>query len=108
MSDGGNGENGYEGEEEGAWGPAVDIADIGTMGEPQDIGGLPGGGGIDLGEGGNGREAEALLPTPEPATPAPTKPTEAARKRRRRSLVTEEEGGMLSPARPYRRSILGG
>lgn len=43
---------------------------------------------------------------PEPAAPAPVK--EVTRKKvRRRSLLSEEEGGLLSQAPTYRRSLLG-
>ena len=50
---------------------------------------------------------EVVVPEVTPEKPAEKKPPAITRAKRRRSLLTEEEGGVLRKPPVYRRSILG-
>jgi hypothetical protein len=54
-----------------------------------------------------GPAAETLAPTPVAVPEAKPKAEGKRRQPRRRSLLSEEEGGLLSQAPAYRRSLLG-
>ena len=88
-----------------------DIGELeGAPGGPIGLGGFEGLGPSGA-EGGEPRPPGLLPkgtwpPTPE-VTPAGPKPAGREKKRRRRSILGEEEGGLLSPAPVTRRSILG-